>query len=59
MGTVCDKGKGTAISVWAYCRPEGVPGDLGSQISGHLAHEVGKVVNLTYTPCIPPRIYSW
>jgi len=52
-------GKGTAISVLAYCRPERVPGSWSSQISRHLAHGVGQVVSLMYTPCLPPRKYSW
>jgi len=54
IAPVCDKGKGTAISVLAYCRPERVPGGWGSQISRHLAHKVGQVVSLTYPPCFPP-----
>jgi len=47
IDTVCDKDKGTAISVLAYCRAESDPEGLGSQISSHLAHEGGQVVSLT------------
>jgi len=59
IATVCDKGKGTAISVLAYCRPKRVPGGWGSRISIHVAHEGGQVVILTYPPCLHPRKYSW
>ena len=31
-----------------------VPGDLGSQISWHSAHEGGEVVILTHRPPLPP-----
>jgi hypothetical protein len=31
-----------------------IPGDLGSQISRHSAHEGGEVVSLTHRPPLPP-----
>jgi hypothetical protein len=57
--TVCDKGRGTAISVLAYWRPERVPGGLGSQISRHSAREIVKVMSPMYRPALHPRKYSW
>jgi hypothetical protein len=34
-----------------------VTGGLGSQISWHLAHEGGEVVNLTHRPPLPPGMF--
>ena len=34
-----------------------VPGDLGSQISWHSAHEVGEVVSLTHRPLYPQEMF--
>ena len=34
-----------------------VPGDLGSQISWHLARDGGKVVSLTHWPPLPPGMF--
>jgi len=53
--TVYDKGKGRAISVLVYCRPERVPGGWGSQIYRQLAHEGGWFVGPMYCPPLPPK----
>ena len=52
---VCDKGKGTAVSVLAYCRPERVPGGWGSQISRHWHMKVVRLSVLCTVHLYPPE----
>jgi len=47
------QGKGKAIPIEDWTGPEGFK-RKGSQISRQSAHEVGKVVNLTYRPALTP-----
>jgi len=50
-----------SVKVKQSCNRPGVaqrvPGNLGSQISWHSAHEGGEVVSLMHRPPLPPRVF--